>query len=548
MRKRILYSILFIVLIVSSLIVATTFAIFYEEYQNRLFQDMSVELNYLAAFLDSDNPDYESIPNAVDRRITVISRDGSILYDSEGDVLSMGNHKDRPEVRDALFGGAGHDIRKSNTIGERMLYSALLLSSGNVLRIASPSASVFFFIVSILRPLACILLFVLIISIIIASAVSNRLLRPINELDLDNPDASGAYEELSPLLLRLTHQNNVIKMQIENAERNARDFKLITDNMREGIAVIDKNCNVLSFNNSIVNLIGSREISVGDSILALNRMSSFSDIVFKAVEGKDGKTLLNEKGRKIEVSTSSVKDGGAVILALDVTEKEEREELRRMFTANVSHELKTPLTVISGFAEIMKDNDIPADAVKDYSNEIYSQSQRLISLVYDIIRLSEIEEMKRDDDQPVMLSDIIKEAEEILSSKAEERGISIINSISDEKTVKGSKLLLSELFYNLLDNAIKYNKDNGSVNVRIISDGDKETLEVEDTGIGIPEEDQSHVFERFYRVDKARSRETGGTGLGLSIVRHAAMYHDAEISMRSQLGYGTTIDVTFHLS
>ena len=219
-----------------------------------------------------------------------------------------------------------------------------------------------------------------------------------------------------------------------------------------------------------------------------------------------------------------------------------------MFTANISHELKTPLTVISGFAEIMKDNDIPADAVKDYSNEIYSQSQRLISLVYDIIRLSEIEEMKRDDDQPVMLSDIIKEAEEILSSKAEERGISIINSISDEKIVKGSKLLLSELFYNLLDNAIKYNKDNGSVNVRIISDGDKETLEVEDTGIGIPEEDQSHVFERFYRVDKARSRETGGTGLGLSIVRHAAMYHDAEISMRSQLGYGTTIDVTFHLS
>ena len=548
MRKRILYSILIIVLIVSSLIVATTLAVFYKEYQKRLFQDMSVELNYLASYLDLENPDYESIPDADDRRVTVISSDGSIIYDSEGDILSMGNHSNRPEVRDALFGGAGHDIRKSNTIGERMLYSALLLSSGNVLRIAAPSASVFFFIVSILRPLSFILLFVLIISIIIASIVSDKLLKPINELDLDNPDASGTYEELTPLLFRITHQNNVIKMQIEKAEKNARDFKLITDNMREGIAVIDNNCNVLSFNNAIVNLIGSREISVGDSILALNRLSSFSDVVFKAASGEDGKVLLNEKGRKIEVSASSVKEGGAVILALDVTEKEEREELRRTFTANVSHELKTPLTVISGFAEIMKDNVIPADAVKDYSNEIYSQSQRLISLVYDIIRLSEIEEMKRDDDQPVMLSEVINEAEEVLSSKAEEKHVSIINSFSEERPIKGSRMLISELFYNLLDNAIKYNKDNGSVNVRIISDGDKETLEVEDTGIGIPEEDQSHVFERFYRVDKARSRETGGTGLGLSIVRHAAMYHDAEINMKSRIGHGTIIDVIFPIT
>ncbi len=548
MQKRILYSMLLVVLLVSVLIASTTLAIFYEEYQKRLFQDMSVELSYLAAGIDCDSPDYNAIPSCSDRRVTVIGKDGTIIYDSESDISVMENHKDRPEVRDAFFSGAGTDIRTSDTVGEKMLYSAILLSTGNVLRISAPSASVLFFIVSILRPMGCILLFVFIASAVIAAFVSNKLLKPINDIDLDNPDSSDAYDELMPLLLRINHQNSIIKMQIESAERNAREFRLIIDNMKEGIAMIDKNCTVLSFNNAIVSLIGTRKINNGDSVFALNRTACFSDAVFKAISGTDSSILLSEKDRTIEVTASPAKDGGAVILALDVTEKEERDNLRRTFTANVSHELKTPVTVISGFAEIMKENDLPPESVKDYSNEIYSQSQRLISLIYDIIRLSEIEEMKKELSDEVLLSEIITENEGILKSRADAMGISIINSFEGEVPVKGVRTILNELVYNLLDNAIRYNKQSGSIFVRIRCGDGHETLEVEDTGIGIPEEDQSRVFERFYRVDKARSRQTGGTGLGLSIVRHAALYHNARIELRSRLGEGTAIDVIFSLS
>lgn len=548
MKKKILYSILISVILVTVISVAISLAVFYKEYQKRLFQDMDVELKYLSTAFKESDFSYSDIPDISDRRVTIIKPDGTVIFDNASNPDYMENHLSRPEIEDALYGGAGHAIRKSGTIGKTMMYSALFVAPDLVIRISSPSASVFYFIVSIMRPMAFVLFALIIASVILAASLSSRLMRPINDLDLDNPLELDAYEELTPLLLRLTRQKTQIKDQIEDANRRAKEFKTIIDNMKEGIAIIDSSECVLSFNKAIVNLIGTREIKEGDSILALNRSSVFSDLMNSALLGHENNSaIIYEKGKAIEVSMSPVRSSGVVILALDVTEREERDRLRRDFTANVSHELKTPLTVISGFAELMKDNELESERIKDYSNEIFKQSKRLISLVYDIIRLSEIEDMKKGASDDIILSSIVDDNLSILDKSIKEKNIKIEKNIQNESSFKGSKILINELVYNLLENAIRYNKESGRVLITIRLTGNNLLFSVEDSGIGIPDEDQDRVFERFYRVDKARSRETGGTGLGLSIVRHAAIYHNAKIRLKSRLGEGTLIEVYFPL-
>ncbi len=548
MKKKILYSILISVILVTVITASISLAVFYKEYQKRLFQDMDVELKYLStAFRESDFS-YDDIPDITDRRVTIIKADGTVIFDNASDPEEMENHLTRPEIEAAIYGGAGHDARKSGTIGKKMMYSALFVAPDLVIRMSSPSASAFYFIVSIMRPMALVLLLLMIAAALLAASLSSRLMKPINDIDLDNPLELDAYDELTPLLLRLTRQKTQIKDQIEDANRRAKEFKTIIDNMKEGIAIIDSSERVLSFNKAIVNLLGSRDIKEGDSILALNRSSAFSELLNKALQGEDDNSaLLYEKGKAIEVSMSPVRSSGVVILALDVTEREERDRLRRDFTANVSHELKTPLTVISGFAEIMKDNTLQSDTIKDYSNEIFKQSKRLISLVYDIIRLSEIEDMKKGAEDEILLSSVVSDNLSILDKSIKEKNISIEKRIENECALKGSKILINELVYNLLENAIRYNKDSGRLVIAIKSMGKSILFSVEDSGIGIPDEDQDRVFERFYRVDKARSRDTGGTGLGLSIVRHAAIYHNAKIRLKSRLGEGTLIEVYFPL-
>ncbi len=548
MKKKILYSILISVILVTVITASISLAVFYKEYQKRLFQDMDVELKYLStAFRESDFS-YDDIPDITDRRVTIIKADGTVIFDNASDPEMMENHLTRPEIEAAIYGGAGHDARKSGTIGKKMMYSALFVAPDLVIRMSSPSASAFYFIVSIMRPMALVLFLLMIAAALLAASLSSRLMKPINDIDLDNPLELDAYDELTPLLLRLTRQKTQIKDQIEDANRRAKEFKTIIDNMKEGIAIIDSSERVLSFNKAIVNLLGSRDIKEGDSILALNRSSAFSELLNKALQGEDDNSaLLYEKGKAIEVSMSPVRSSGVVILALDVTEREERDRLRRDFTANVSHELKTPLTVISGFAEIMKDNTLQSDTIKDYSNEIFKQSKRLISLVYDIIRLSEIEDMKKGAEDEILLSSVVADNLSILDKSIKEKNISIEKRIENECALKGSKILINELVYNLLENAIRYNKDSGRLVIAIKSMGKSILFSVEDSGIGIPDEDQDRVFERFYRVDKARSRDTGGTGLGLSIVRHAAIYHNAKIRLKSRLGEGTLIEVYFPL-
>ena len=548
MKKKILYSILISVILVTVISVAISLAVFYKEYQKRLFQDMDVELKYLStAFRESDFS-FDDIPDIADRRVTIIKSDGAVIFDNESDSKTMENHLTRPEIEAAIYGGAGHDIRRSGTIGQKMMYSALFVAPDLIIRISSPSASVFYFIVSIMRPMALVLLVLIIASALLAASLSSRLMKPINDLDLDNPLEIDAYEELTPLLLRLTRQKTQIRDQIDEANRKAKEFKTIIDNMREGIAIIDSSECVLSFNKAIVELLGTREIREGDSILALNRSSGFSELLNKALNGEEtNSAILYEKGKAIEVSASPVRSSGVVILALDVNEREERDRLRRDFTANVSHELKTPLTVISGFAELMKDSTLDSNTIKDYSNEIFKQSKRLISLVYDIIRLSEIEDMKKGAADDILLSSIVDDNLSLLEKSIKEKNVKIEKNIQNECSFKGSRILINELVYNLLENAIRYNKNSGKVFIAIRNIGKSLLFSVEDSGIGIPEEDQNRVFERFYRVDKARSRETGGTGLGLSIVRHAAIYHNARIRLKSRLGEGTLIEVYFPL-
>lgn len=547
MKKKILFSILLSVFVVTILSISISLGVFYKEYQKRLFNDMDVELKYLSSAFKESDFTYSDIPEIENRRVTIIKDDGTVIFDTLTNSETAENHLSRPEVRDALSYGAGHSIRESGTIGYKMMYSALFVTPGYVLRLSSPYASLFYFIISVMRPMAFLLLIVISAAILLAFSLSSKLTQPINNLDLDSPEDADAYEELSPLLLKLKKQKTQITLQIEEANRRAKEFKAIIDNMREGIAIIDSHQNILASNNAIVNLIGSRAIKEGDSVLALNRSSLFSELVSKTLKGEECNALITEKGRTIEVSLSPVRNSGAVILALDVTEKEERERLRREFTANVSHELKTPLTVISGFAEIMKDTDLPPERIKDYSADIYKESRRLINLVYDIIRLSEIDEMKRGQDEDVMLSSIVADNESLLKSKMEEKNITLIKEIYDEKAIKGSHLLLNELVYNLMENAVRYNKANGWIRIGISTADKALKFSIEDSGIGIPEEDQTRVFERFYRVDKARSRETGGTGLGLSIVRHAALYHNAKLTLKSKLGSGTLIELSFPL-
>ncbi len=419
-----------------------------------------------------------------------------------------------------------------------------------MIRLASAQKTVGLLLISMVQPILIILVLSLLLSAVLASRLSKGLIRPILSLDLEHPEDCETYDELTPLLSRLKRQNDTIQQQMNLLKQRQTEFAALTDNMSEGFLLLDRQGHVLSHNSGALRLLGVEEPEGEVNVLVLNREEPFRQAVDEALSGRRSQQLLHLNGRYCQLLANPVladgKPAGAVLVLLDVTEQEQREELRREFTANVSHELKTPLTSISGIAEIMQSGMVKPEDIQSFAGDIYQEAQRLIALVEDIIRLSRLDEGAESlEREPVNLLSLAQDVARRLDSAAQKAGVTLkVMGLSVE--VRGIPSVLDEMVYNLCDNAIKYNRPGGTVNVTVAptDDGSAEVT-VEDTGIGIPVEDQSRVFERFYRVDKSHSKEIGGTGLGLSIVKHGASLHGAQIHMDSQVGRGTSVQLLF---
>lgn len=493
-------------------------------------------LNYLDG-LDSEN------------RVTWVAADGTVLFDSSTDSAAMENHGNREEIREAQENRLGAATRYSSTLAEQTLYSARRLSDGTVIRLASSQRTVWLLLLSMVQPILVILVLALLLSVVLASRLSRSIIRPIAELDLEHPEDCDAYDELAPLLTRIKRQNDTIKQQMGQLQQKQTEFSALTENMAEGFLLLDRQGRVLSHNPGALRLLGAEE-PVGEvNALFLNREEHFRQAVDEVLEGHRSRQVLQMNGRCCQLLADPVwKDGepaGAVLVLMDVTEQEKREELRREFTANVSHELKTPLTAISGIAEIMQGGMVKPEDIRDFAGDIYQEARRLIALVEDILRLSQLDEGAESlEREPVELLALSQEVARRLEPAARSAGVSV-EVCGAPVQVQGVRRVLDEMIYNLCENAIKYNRTGGRVTLTVGQGAEGPEVTVADTGIGIPPEDQSRVFERFYRVDKSHSKEIGGTGLGLSIVKHGAAFHNAKVSLQSTEGEGTTVRLVF---
>lgn len=523
------------------------FGVLYDYSETQMFSELDSEVDYISYVITNEGISYIDNFDNGNKRITLVSADGMVLADTEADADELDNHADRKEIKDAMRNGSGTSSRYSNTLMQKTLYYAKKLDDGTILRVSTTQSSVVLSLLGLLQPLIFIVILALAISLFLSHRVSKSIIKPINSLDLENPAENETYEELTPLLKKMSVQKKTIDRQIKEAKQKQEEFKLITENMSEGLLVIDRDSNVLSYNQAAVRLLEISDVKSG-SVLIFNRSRGFRSVVEKALSGERAVSNISQDENTYNLIANPVYENnkiiGAVIVIIDITESVRREQLRQEFTSNVSHELKTPLTSISGFAEMMKSGGMPEKTVVDFSTSIYDEAQRLITLVSDIMKISELEEgavslEKENVDLYELSTDIVKR----LTPVANKRNISL-NVIGDTAYICGTKKILDEMIYNLCDNAIKYNKENGTVDVIINTTNSKVNLTVRDTGIGIPVQEQSRVFERFYRVDKSHSKLVGGTGLGLAIVKHGAAYHNAEISLESTEGKGTSVTIS----
>ena len=529
--------------------IALFMGMLYQYFSDQMMTELESETWLVSRGVELDGMDYLNGLHTTSR-VTWVAADGTVLYDNEADASTMENHADREEIREALTSETGTAQRFSSTLSEQTLYVTQRLSDGTVIRLASAQKTVGLLLISMIQPILIILVLSLLLSAVLASRLSKGLIKPILSLDLEHPEDCETYDELTPLLSRLKRQNDTIQQQMDLLKQRQTEFAALTDNMSEGFLLLDRQGHVLSHNSGALRLLGVEEPEGEVNVLVLNREEPFRQAVDEALSGKRSQQMLHLNGRYCKLLANPVladgKPAGAVLVLLDVTEQEQRDELRREFTANVSHELKTPLTSISGIAEIMQSGMVKPEDIQSFAGDIYQEAQRLIALVEDIIRLSRLDEGAESlEREPVNLLSIAQDVARRLDSAAQKAGVTLkVMGLSVE--VRGIPSVLDEMVYNLCDNAIKYNHPGGTVNVTVApaDDGSAEVT-VEDTGIGIPVEDQSRVFERFYRVDKSHSKEIGGTGLGLSIVKHGASLHGAQIHMDSQVGRGTSVQLLF---
>lgn len=533
------------VLLASLVIIMGALYGYFGHVQERQLHD---ELTIAAAAMEQGGgADYlRKLPADEDYRITWLKADGTVLYDTRSDAGSMENHSQRQEVQDALKTGAGESSRYSATLLEKMLYYAQRLSDGTVLRLSASRVTVGVLFLSMLPAILLVTAAAFALSAVLAGRVSRRIVEPLNRLDLEHPLENEAYEELSPLLRRLEHQRRQIDDQLRSLRRRSEEFAQITASMTEGLVLLDERGTVLSINPAACAVFHADDSCVGQPLLTVERDTAVSRALRDAMDTGHGETRMERGGREYQFDMTRIEsDGeavGAVLLTFDVTEQAFAERNRREFTANVSHELKTPLQGIIGSAELLESGVVQPGDVPRFVGHIRSEAQRLVTLINDIIRLSELDEGGALPSEPVELLSLCRDTAQSLAPAAEAHNVTVSVS-GEEATVPGVRRLISEVFTNLCDNAIKYNRDGGSISVTVSRDGGDAVVSMSDTGIGIPPEHQSRVFERFYRVDKSHSKASGGTGLGLSIVKHAVLYHHGTVEVHSVPGEGTTFTV-----
>jgi len=550
MTKRIFRSIFLVALAVLLACLALIMGVLYDYFGSLRKTQLSDQTVLAAQGIEGMGKDYFTGLSSGNFRVTWIAADGTVLNDTQADPAAMENHLDRVEVQQALKSGFGESSHFSKTLLVKMLYAARRLPDGTIVRVSTSQYAPLSFLVLMLQPIAAMLILALVLSGLLASRVSKQIVRPLNALNLDDPLSNDTYDELSPLLTRIERQHRQINEQVGELHRRQEEFSVVTGSMSEGLTVLNGAGTILSMNAAACRLLGTDDSAVGRDILTVNRSLALQELLQRAQTGERGETLIDLSGGHYQVTASPVVNegrvSGIVLLIFDITERARAEEMRREFTANVSHELKTPLHSISGCAEIIKNGLVKPEDLPQFIDQIYAEAQRLIVLVDDIIRLSRLDEsnsreLPRED---VALLFCAQEVAQRLDAYAATRGITL-SVTGDSVVIPAVPRLVNEILYNLTDNAIKYNRDGGRVDIHVASQPDAAVLTVRDNGIGISKEHQSRIFERFYRVDKSHSKEIGGTGLGLSIVKHSAMLLGASIEVDSTPGKGTAITVRF---
>lgn len=548
MTKKIFCSIL----TVSSLVLLSCFVlimgVLYSYFGSLQKKQMKTELDLAVAAVEKAGVSWLAETDSGDCRFTYISRDGTVLYDSRSEAEGMESHADREEIREAVQKGTGESSRYSATLTEETLYYARRLPDGTILRASVSRMTVLSLVFGMVQPILIILTITLVLSALLASRMSKKVLRPLNELDLENPLENESYDELSPLLTRIEQQHRQIQYQKAELTRRKNEFYAVVENMEEGLVLLDSSGDILSMNPAAAQFFQAGEEVEGKSFLSIERNHEINKKLELA--GRDGHSELTvaKNGREYQMNISRIesdgKNPGMVILVFDITEQVFAERNRREFTANVSHELKTPLHSIMGSAELLEHGLVKPEDTPEFVGRIRTEAARLLALIEDIIRLSQLDEQSELPVEDIDLHEIAKEEIEALKPAAGQRKVTL--SLEGETTVfRGIRQLVHEIIYNLCDNGIKYNTEGGRVTVKTGKNGEGVFLSVADTGIGIPPEHQGKIFERFYRVDKSRSKMSGGTGLGLSIVKHAVQYMDGTVHLESTQGGGTEITVFF---
>ena len=548
MTKKIFHSILLVactVLLACYLVILTSLNDYFTSLRK---SQLKTQLSFASTAVEDEGIEYLKNVENGEYRLTLIDTDGTVLYDTNADAATMENHSDRREFQEAFLSGYGESHRYSRTLTEQTYYFSKKLSDDRVLRMSTSQVTIVSLLLGMLQPLLVIAFLAILLSVFLAKRASLNLVKPLNNLDLNDPLSNDVYEELSPLLRHMAQQNKQIALQMDELSRSQNEFNAITSNMSEGLIVLNKDGVVVSLNTAARKIFEAEEDSIGKDFLTIDRTPEISRAIKETLSGKKQELEYEKNGRNYDLCINQIveKDEviGVLLLAIDNTEKIQAEQNRREFTANVSHELKTPLQSIIGSADLIESGLVKPEDMPRFIGHIKTDAARLVSLVSDIIRLSQLDENTEMNWENVDALSVAKEALEMVGPIAESRNISL--------TIKGEPApltsvhkLLYDIIYNLCDNAVKYNKEGGFVKVNVKTAGDKVQVTVSDNGVGIAPADQSRVFERFYRVDKSHSRESGGTGLGLSIVKHAVAYLKGSISLESTLGKGTTITVSF---
>lgn len=559
MKQTILQNMIILTVIAVLASAVFTTAAVYTVFNNKLREELENSADFVTDLLEAGYDLEEllrsdAVANSA-TRITLIAEDGEVLFDNHADIREMENHLHREEVQEALEEGSSQTVRRSRTIGTRTLYYAVRLNSGQILRFAVTTESIVYTLYRLLTLIGIMLVAVITAAFLLGEKMAEGIIYPLNNLDLDNPLNNEVYGEITPLLTRIHRQNLAIEQQIQQLQAQQDDFIALTNNMAEGLIVVDKIGRIVTVNISALNLFGESNNSdtnfIGKNLLVLSRDIHLNQAVEEALKGEKAEDVITVNEKSYQVFADPIFEGsavrGALVLLIDISSKYAVEQMRKEFAGNVSHELKTPLTAISSYAELIRDGIARPEDIPEFAAHIYAETQRMIALVDDILKLSRLDEkVDLGPTQSINLLALAGQAEQALRPLADNRQVEVKVS-GRPLTVAGNEAILFEMVYNLIDNAIKYSNTGGHVDVKVLEQDGAVLLQVADQGIGIPKQHQGRVFERFYRVDKSHSKKTGGTGLGLSIVKHAALYHNAEVSLESEENKGTTVTVKFNV-